>query len=167
MAELADALDLGSSTLCVGVRVPPLAPLSELSGNRLMKLSILTKILRCTICLFFIIGLFNLSALAQEEDLSQLQQKIAELELRVKELEGFLKASKELQQNASILKFGWQNTKNWRDLKIGMNESRVKEMLGQPVKIIKGVKTLWYYPNIYCGYCSFDENGNLIGWNEP
>lgn len=132
-----------------------------------MKSPSLIKTLRFTFCLFFIIGLFNLSALAQEDDISQLQQKIAELELRVKELEGLLKASKELQENSSAPKFGWQNTKNWRDLKIGMNESQVKEMLGQPVKIIKGVKTLWYYPNIYCGYCSFDENGNLIGWNEP
>ncbi len=48
-----------------------------------------------------------------------------------------------------------------------MKEDRVKGILGEPVKVIKGVKTLWYYPNFYGGYVSFDEGGKLIGWNEP
>ena len=34
-------------------------------------------------------------------------------------------------------------------------------------KKIEGTRTLWYYPNIYCGYVFFDKNGLLSGWNEP
>jgi hypothetical protein len=48
-----------------------------------------------------------------------------------------------------------------------MSEDQVRALLGEPVKEIKGVKTLWYYPSIYGGYVSFDEKGLLSGWKEP
>ena len=101
---------------------------------------------------------------AQEEEISQLRQKITELEGRIKELEGIRSETRKKQMADQ---YAWQNKKNWRKLEVGMEETQVKTILGEPIKVISGVKTLWYYPNIYCGYVSFDENGHLAGWNEP
>ena len=104
---------------------------------------------------------------AQPEELSRLQQKIEQLEKRLQKLESFLMISDEPYDKRSEQKYGWQNTKNWRSLKAGMTESQVKQILGEPTKVIKGVKTLWYYPSIYSGHISFDKNGQVTRWNEP
>lgn len=104
---------------------------------------------------------------ARENEASQLQQKIIELEDRIKKLEVLLKQCDENHKKQTKDRYGWQNKKNWRKLKVGMKETEVKTILGEPVKIIRGVKILWYYPNIYCGYVSFDKDGSLTGWNEP
>jgi chaperonin cofactor prefoldin len=104
---------------------------------------------------------------AQADEVSQLRQRVAELEQKVKELEGLLKECDEAQKSRQNVDYGWQNKKNWRNLVVGMKEDQVRNILGEPVKVIKGVKTLWYYPNVYGGYLSFDENGKLTGWHEP
>jgi hypothetical protein len=104
---------------------------------------------------------------AQGDEVSQLRQRVAELEQKVKELEALLEECKEAQKSSPNIDFGWQNKRNWRNLEVGMKEDRVRNILGEPVKVIKGVKTLWYYPNFYGGYVSFDENGKLTGWKEP
>ena len=105
--------------------------------------------------------------LAGQDQVPQLQKRIAELEDRVKYLEELLEKCMAADQNMPVDKYGWQNKKNWRNLEVGMNEGKVKAILGEPVKIIKGIKTLWYYPNFYGGYVSFDASGKLTGWNEP
>ena len=113
-------------------------------------------------------GLLSLSIVSAEEDeIQRLQKKISELEERIRGLETLLNEYqiKESVQVSSV--YEWENKKNWRKLEIGMNESQVQKILGEPAKMIKGVRTLWYYPNKYCGYVSFDENGCLSGWNEP
>jgi hypothetical protein len=104
---------------------------------------------------------------AQGDEVSQLRKRVADLEHKVKELEALLKECNEARNNRPENEFGWQNKKNWRSLEVGMNEAQVKKVLGEPVKVIKGIKTLWYYPNFYGGYVSFDESGKLTGWNEP
>jgi outer membrane protein assembly factor BamE (lipoprotein component of BamABCDE complex) len=104
---------------------------------------------------------------AQEDEISTLRQRVTELEQKVELLEVLLKECTEARQKQEASSYGWQNKKNWRSLEIGMSESQVREALGEPVKVIQGIKTLWYYPNFYGGYVSFDENGNLTGWNEP
>ena len=104
---------------------------------------------------------------AQEDEISQLRQKVTQLENRVKQLEALLEECKEAVKSRQDQEMAWQNKKNWRSLEAGMNEEQVKKILGEPVKVIKGVKTLWYYPNIYGGNVSFDEKGRLTGWNEP
>ena len=104
---------------------------------------------------------------AQNNEVQKLKQKISELESKIKELEAlhvqYDKQKKALPNPGD----GWQNRKNWRSLEPGMSSKKVQDLLGKPIKKIEGVKTFWYYPNIYCGYVSFDEKGNLIGWNEP
>ena len=104
---------------------------------------------------------------AEDREGPQLRDRITELEARVKHLEGLLEKCLVADQGDGTVKYGWQNKKNWRKLEIGMGEKKVQGILGEPVKIIKGVQTLWYYPNYYCGYVSFDESGKITGWNEP
>ena len=103
----------------------------------------------------------------QDEEIVRLRQKITDLENRIKDLENLLRISKDPESFLSGEEQGWQNRKNWRNLKTGMTREQVYEILGDPIKTIDGVRTLWYYPNIYCGYVTFDENGCLIGWAEP
>jgi hypothetical protein len=104
---------------------------------------------------------------AQDSEVGRLQSRIIQLETRLQELETLLQECQEARKSGQMDQFGFQNKKNWRKLSKGMQEGQVKSMLGEPSKVIQGVKTLWYYPNIYCGYVSFDEKGRLIGWNEP
>jgi hypothetical protein len=104
---------------------------------------------------------------AQDDETLLLQQKIDALELRIKQLETQLRESMEFQKMLETGEFGWQNRNNWRKLEIGMPEDEVRSILGDPIKVIKGSKTLWYYPSIYKGFVSFDQNGDLTGWNEP
>ena len=85
--------------------------------------------------------------LAQEDEISQLQKKITALEIKIKELEIVLQKCNEMEKKKVANEYSWQNTKNWRRLETGMTEVQVKTILGEPVKIIRGVKTLWYYPN--------------------
>ena len=115
------------------------------------------------------VGIFLLirPVTAQENEISQLRQKVSELEKKVEKLEAQLKEQESLSKTLTDPENGWQNKKNWRLLKLGFTESQVRNILGQPTKTIKGIRTLWYYPNIYCGYVSFDENGRLTGWSEP
>lgn len=124
------------------------------------------------LCVFVSAAIFSLSwpipaASAEETDVAALQSRIRQLEERVTELERLLTESQAARGAFEGDQTGWQNKKNWRRLSLGMREGEVKQILGNPTKVIHGVKTLWYYPNIYCGYLTFDEKGQLIGWSEP
>jgi len=104
---------------------------------------------------------------AQEQDIPALQSRVLQLEKRVMELESLLAQAEEARKSVPSDRTGWQNKKNWRSLSVGMQDGEVKKILGEPSKVIQGIKTLWYYPNLYCGYVTFDDKGQLIGWNEP
>jgi hypothetical protein len=127
---------------------------------------------RLSLKLFLVCGIVLSLAWAsplfsQQEDISTLRQKNAALEAKVKELEALLQQCTEARKNQFSEDYGWQSKKNWRSLEVGMKETQVTKILGEPVKIIKGVKTLWYYPNLYGGHVSFDEKGAVSGWKEP
>ena len=116
------------------------------------------------IAVLLILPLAPSGSRAEDEETARLRQKVAELEEQIRILEIHLTEAKEHQ----ILGLsGWQNKKNWRRLEVGMGKEEVLEILGQPIRVIGGIQTLWYYPNIYCGYCSFDETGKLKAWAEP
>ena len=132
-----------------------------------MKLSHIVIFVSCILGLLALPILPTHSLYAEEDEISRLKQEIAGLEDKVELLETLLKKcfdSKEVQKDHL---YGWQNKKNWRRLEAGMTEIQVKAILGEPARTIKGVRTLWYYPNIYCGYVSFGKNGLVTGWNEP
>jgi hypothetical protein len=104
---------------------------------------------------------------SEQEDISILRQKNAALEAKVQELEALLQQCTETRNKQVSVDQGWESKKNWRSLEVGMKETQVTKILGQPVKVIKGVKTFWYYPNMYGGYVSFDEKGSVSAWKEP
>jgi len=104
---------------------------------------------------------------AQDQEIAMLRQKVSELENRLKEMESTLAKYQEKEKAPGESGNGWENLKNWRRLKAGMNTEEVLAILGTPIKTIDGVKTLWYYPDIYRGYVSFDDKGRLTGWHEP
>ena len=127
---------------------------------------------RLSVRLLFVFGIVLPLAWAsplfsQQENLSTLQEKNAALEAKVKELEALLKQCREAQENQFSEGHGWQSKKNWRSLEVGMKEAQVTKILGVPVKVIRGVKTFWYYPSLYGGHVSFDEKGSVSGWKEP
>ena len=118
----------------------------------------------CVLSLFL---LTSHESSAQEEDISKLRQQIEGLEEKILELEILLEDCREFQEEETSGEYGWQSKKNWRRLEEGMAESQVMSILGKPTKVIRGIRVLWYYPNIYGGYVSFDNDGKVAGWNEP
>jgi hypothetical protein len=118
--------------------------------------------------LFIAISLaFSQPCRAQGDETAKLRQKITELETRIKELETTLAKYHEHEKGGRDSSNTWENKKNWRKLETGMSRDKVLSLLGEPIKTIEGVKTLWYYPDIYRGYVSFDDKGKLTGWQEP
>jgi outer membrane protein assembly factor BamE (lipoprotein component of BamABCDE complex) len=126
------------------------------------------KTLTAMIFLLFAVSLVPAHpCLAQGDETAKLRQKIAELETRIKELETNLAKCQGQGKLREESQGTWENKKNWRKLAAGMSREEVLALLGEPIKTIEGVKTLWYYPDIYRGYVSFDDNGKLVGWQEP
>ena len=117
--------------------------------------------------LFAPLALFSEPVQAQDQEILQLRQKISQLEAKIEELEGLLEECVASRKKGVPDEYGWQNKMNWRKLKMGMSQTQVRAILGEPTKVIEGVKTLWYYPNIYGGFVSFDKSGSTVGWNEP
>jgi hypothetical protein len=113
-----------------------------------------------------LISLFAPPLRAQENEVIRLERRVTDLEGRIRELEGLLEECARAEKKRRN-EYGWQNKQNWRKLEAGMSREQVRTLLGEPTKVIKGVKILWYYPNIYGGFVSFDLDGNLAGWNEP
>jgi hypothetical protein len=132
-----------------------------------MKRSNLLWIMRGMVGLFALFAIFSQPVYAQDAELLRLRQEISELEAKIEELEGLLNECIASREKGIADQYGWQNKMNWRKLEMGMPQAKVRAILGEPTKVIKGVKTLWYYPNIYGGFVSFDKNGNAVGWNEP
>ncbi|NLD37506.1 MAG: outer membrane protein assembly factor BamE [Desulfatiglans sp.] len=104
---------------------------------------------------------------ASDKDIKNMQQRIIELENRIKDLEQIIRIYHGPKDQEKEIAYGWLNKKNWRNLKKGMTQEEVKKILGEPVKSVDGSRLIWYYPNFYQSYVSFDEKGNLTGWNEP
>jgi hypothetical protein len=135
------------------------------SGDKMMPYPLRFLVLILLVfSLFLLHPAFIATGLAQEEETARLRQRVIELEQQIKILEAHLAETREHQIHGPN---GWQNRKNWRRLEVGMGQKEVLEILGQPIRVIGGDHTLWYYPNTYCGYCSFDKDGNLEAWAEP
>jgi outer membrane protein assembly factor BamE (lipoprotein component of BamABCDE complex) len=122
------------------------------------------------VTLFFLFTAFQTYASSEEShesDIKNMKQQITELENRIKDLEQIIKIYNVPKDSEKEIAYGWLNKKNWRILKKGMTQDEVKKVLGEPVKSVDGSRLIWYYPNFYQSYVSFDEKGNLTGWNEP
>jgi hypothetical protein len=129
------------------------------------------KYLTLFIIFFFMILSLTMTSYASDDsqntEIIKLRQKITELENRIKNMEAVLIKYQEQEKSLEDSGYGGQNKKNWRKLKTGMSVEEVRSILGEPAKTIDGVKKLWYYPDAYRGYVSFDEKDHVTGWQEP
>lgn len=113
-----------------------------------------------------IISLFvmmQFSVKASEED--ELKQLIISLNSHVVNLE---KRVKELEQLVKVKNINVYNSKaTWRKLKKKMSTAQVRRLLGEPLNIVVGVYTYWYYnKDQYQSYVRFDYEV-LDNWKEP
>lgn len=94
---------------------------------------------------------------------------ITQLEQRIAKLEGIIL---ELQKNqakpAAASPNAWKDKANWRLLKKGMGKNEVRQILGEPPKIVANAYygDIWLYPDLQGGNASFDKDGLLTSWKE-
>ena len=96
--------------------------------------------------------LFIMMPLAQASGEGDLQQQIDVLQQRVTELEQRLKVLDTLKiQQAIRAATGPESpgqsdvASNWEFIKVGYSYDKVRELLGEPLKIKKGAMEFWYY----------------------
>lgn len=97
-------------------------------------------------------GLFTLMPLAQAADDAALQQQFEALQQRVGELEKRLNALETPQiQQAIRAVSGPENpghsdvASNWEFLKVGYGYDKVRDLLGEPLKVKSGAMEFWFY----------------------
>ena len=107
------------------------------------------------------------------QDLNQkiieLEKKITQLEKRIVLLERIILELKKTQQKPLVgVPERWKDKAAWRLLKKGMNKDEVRQILGEPPKIVANVHygDIWLYPDMQGGNASFDKDGVLISWSE-
>ena len=55
----------------------------------------------------------------------------------------------------------------WRQLKKGMTEGDIRQLLGEPKTINAGYLTYWYYSESRLGSHVIFVSGRVYGWDEP
>ncbi len=94
---------------------------------------------------------------------SQLENEVNELRLRVQKLENFLPNASN-QQKQVVANEGAKSIANWRKLNRGMSYNDVRGLLGEPLRIEGGGVAYWMYSNN--GRVTFVRD-TLSSWNEP
>jgi hypothetical protein len=94
---------------------------------------------------------------------SQLENEVNELRLRVQKLEN-LQSNASNQQRQVVANEGAKSIANWRKLKTGMSYNEVRGLLGEPLRIEGGDIANWRYANK--GSVTFFRD-TLSNWNEP
>jgi len=104
------------------------------------------------------------NANAQDSDrIVQLEKEIQEIKLRLSKLESLLGTPSKA-QDLETPREGWKSVVNWRKLTRGMNPSDVRQILGEPDRVLGGTFTVWEYQN--GGMVSFYEE-KVDRWTEP
>ncbi len=101
--------------------------------------------------------------------IKELEQKITQLEKRIVLLEGIiLELRKNQQKPLADIPDRWKNKATWRLLRKGMGKDEVRQILGEPPKIVFNVHygDIWLYPDMQGGNASFDKEGVLTSWSE-
>lgn len=94
--------------------------------------------------------------------ITYLERRTADLEQRVRELEGIIKTEPSRAQPVPE-SAKWQDLATWRRLRRGMNEKEVRALLGDPQRVDGGAFTRWSWG---VAYVVFYE-GKLDRWSEP
>ncbi|MDP8247250.1 MAG: hypothetical protein P9M00_03870 [Candidatus Tritonobacter lacicola] len=99
-----------------------------------------------------------------------LKERVRYLEKRVRELAWEIKLLKDSKDSTSA---SVPPIRQWRMLRIGMPQEKVREIFGEPGRIKKHSSgEYWYYPDTSGGKVSFTQPGiykirTVSGWNEP
>ncbi|RMD51482.1 MAG: hypothetical protein D6830_00295 [Ignavibacteria bacterium] len=111
----------------------------------------------------------------QDAKLDSLRKELHDLKIHLLKIESELNKlsrEREIPEAEKIKLFPYRSLKNWRKLEIGMKQSKVKEILGEPTRITAGkYSTIWWYEwmdkRYRIGHASFDNAKKLVLWVEP
>ncbi|HKS58593.1 MAG TPA: hypothetical protein VJS12_25090 [Steroidobacteraceae bacterium] len=121
----------------------------------------MVKIIAVVGFLSFVLA-FN--ANAQDSDrIVQLEKEIQEIKVRLSRLESLLSTPSKA-QDLETSREGWKSVGNWRKLTRGMDPSDVRQLLGEPDRVLGGAFTFWEYQN--GGTVAFYEE-KVDRWTEP
>ena len=121
------------------------------------------KLMR-TLLLAITLTATTLSSFASDSArVSQLENEVNELRLRVQKLEN-LRPNANNQQRQVVANEGAKSIAIWRKLKTGMSYNEVRGLLGEPLRIEGGGVATWMYANN--GSVTFFRD-TLSNWNEP
>ena len=95
--------------------------------------------------------------------ISQLENEVSELRLRVQKLENS-QPNANNQQKQVVANEGMKSIVNWRKLNRGMSYNEVRGILGEPLRIEGGGIATWKYANN--GSVTFIRD-KLSSWDEP
>ena len=121
------------------------------------------KLMR-TLLLAIVLTVVTFSSFASDsERITQLENEVNELRLRVQKLENF-QPNANNQQKQVVANEGAKSIANWRKLNRGMSYNEVRGLLGEPLRIEGGGVAYWMYSNN--GRVTFVRD-TLSSWNEP
>jgi len=117
-----------------------------------------------TLLLAIVLTVATFSSFANDsERLTQLENQVNELRLRLQKLENPLPNASN-QQKQVVANEGAKSIANWRKLNRGMSYNDVRGLLGEPLRIEGGGVAYWMYSNN--GRVTFVRD-TLSSWNEP
>ena len=117
-----------------------------------------------TLLLAIVLTATTFSSFASDsERISQLENEVNELRLRVQRLENS-QPNANNQQKQVVANEGMKSIVNWRKLNRGMSYNEVRGILGEPLRIEGGGIATWRYSNN--GSVTFIRD-ILSSWNEP
>jgi outer membrane protein assembly factor BamE (lipoprotein component of BamABCDE complex) len=121
------------------------------------------KLMR-TLLLAIALTLTTFSSFANDsERITQLENQVNELKLRIQKLEN-PQSNASNQQKQVVANEGAKSIANWRKLNRGMSYNDVRGLLGEPLRIEGGGVAYWMYSNN--GRVTFVRD-TLSSWNEP
>jgi len=104
--------------------------------------------------------LFAMIAVFVNKPDPDLEQRVSDLENRVALIEETLSNTDTIDTTDRESQY----RENWRQLREGMSQDNVQELLGRPHRIDGGSLTIWYYP--MGGRVHFTR-GRVNSWSEP
>ena len=104
--------------------------------------------------------LFSMLAFHVNKPDSNIEQRVSDLENRVALLEENLSESDTIDSSGK----GYQYRENWRQLREGMSQDKVKELLGTAQRVDGGSLTIWHYS---MGGRIMFRRGRVHSWHEP
>ena len=117
-----------------------------------------------TLLLAFALSVATCTSFANDSQrISQLENEVNELKLRIQKLESFPPNTSN-QQKQVVANEGAKTIANWRKLNRGMSYNDVRGLLGEPLRIEGGGVAFWMYSNN--GRVTFVRD-TLSSWNEP